>query len=86
MTLKALAIGAALVAAAPAFAQSAKENFSYQTPSGMFGDGTFKWNMYRFMHEDRERTSALGDAAQFTGSIENQPRSGSVARTGARGR
>ena len=49
-----------------------QENYSYSAPSGAFGDGTFKWQMFRFMAEDRERVLALragGDPAA-TGSIQ----------------
>ena len=53
---------------ASASAQSAAENFSYTAPSGMFGEGMAKWQMYKFMHEDRERTERL-QRELATGSI-----------------
>jgi hypothetical protein len=64
------ALGAiALLAAAPALAaETAKENYSYTAPSGMFSEGTTKWQMYRFMAEDAERTRALNQGLS-TGSV-----------------
>ncbi len=67
-----LLTGAALVAAAaiqmpPAQAQSVRENYSYKAPSGMFSEGTTKWDMYRFMaidHEDHEKQEAARIAQQ----------------------
>lgn len=67
-----IAIGA-ILALSPmaASAQSAAENFSYSAPSGMFGEGTAKWQLYRFMHEDRERTERLRAGNDIpTGSIQ----------------
>ena len=53
--------------AAPA-APTAKENYSYTAPSGMFSEGTTKWQMYRFMAEDWERTRAMNQGLT-TGSV-----------------
>lgn len=69
--LLAAALGG-LIAAGPAFAQTAKENYSYTAPSGMFSEGTTKWQMYRFMAEDHERTHGTG-AGATTGSIGRAP-------------
>jgi hypothetical protein len=54
---------------ASALAQSAAESFSYTAPSGMFGEGMAKWQMYKFMHEDRERMERF-QRELTTGSIE----------------
>ena len=65
-------LGAALMLApAAASAQTAAENFGYKTPSGMFGEGTAKWQLYKFMHEDRERVEAMrrNDGNLATGSV-----------------
>jgi hypothetical protein len=62
---------AGLLAAGPAFAQSAKENFSYSAPSGMFSEGTTKWQNYRFQFEDAERTARLrAGEPTATGSVQ----------------
>ncbi|GJD53328.1 hypothetical protein OPKNFCMD_6103 [Methylobacterium crusticola] len=53
-----LLAGTMALAATTASAQTARENFSYKAPSGMFSEGTTKWEMYRFMNEDAERRSA----------------------------
>ena len=55
-------------------AQSAKETFSYSAPSGMFDNGSFQTNMYRFMAEDAERTAKLreGQDVSSTGSVSSQ--------------
>jgi hypothetical protein len=42
-----------------ASAQTAKENFSYKAPSGMFSEGTTKWQMYQFMQSDAERMAEI---------------------------
>jgi hypothetical protein len=83
-----------LALASPVLAQTtAKENYSYSAPSGSFSDGTFKWQMYRFMAEDRERTEALraGRDPAATGSIQGSAttnegvrRPGEVGRRRAR--
>lgn len=67
-----LALAAALLAPSAVMAQTAKENFSYSAPSGMFGDGTTKWQLFRFIEEDAERTAALraGRDPDATGSIQ----------------
>jgi opacity protein-like surface antigen len=72
MRIYSLGLAAALVLAPlAASAQTAAENFSYKAPSGMFGEGTAKWQMYRFMHEDRERTEALNAGRDLsTGSVQ----------------
>ena len=70
-------------------AQTAKENFSYSAPSGMFGDGTAKWQMFRFIEEDQERTAALraGQDPTATGSVQGSATSNeSVRRPGEAGR
>ncbi len=67
-----LAAGAALfLLPAAASAQTAAETYSYSAPSGMFSEGTTKWQMYRFMAEDAERTARLraGDDVA-TGSVQ----------------
>lgn len=72
-----LLAGATLLAAAtvqlqPAQAQSAKEIYSYKAPSGMFSEGTTKWDMYRFMamdHEQQEAKAAAEAAASQTASV-----------------
>lgn len=85
-----LALAAAsLVLPPPASAQSAKENFSYSAPSGMFSEGTAKWQLYRFIEEDQERTAALkaGQDPSATGSIQGSATSPeSVRRPGEAGR
>ncbi|MFH6786468.1 MULTISPECIES: hypothetical protein [Methylobacterium] len=62
-----LLAGAALLAAAApirsAQAQSAKEIYSYKAPSGMFSEGTTKWDMFRFMAVDHEQQEARAAAA-----------------------
>ena len=60
-----------MLAPAAASAQTAAENFGYKTPSGMFGEGTAKWQLYKFMHEDRERVEAMrrNDSNLATGSV-----------------
>ncbi|WP_407528294.1 hypothetical protein [Methylobacterium oryzisoli] len=60
-----LLAGAMALAATAASAQTARENYSYKAPSGMFSEGTTKWEMYRFMAEDAERRAgpANGPAA-----------------------
>ncbi|NNM74445.1 hypothetical protein [Enterovirga aerilata] len=64
-----IALGTALLLApAAASAQSAAENFSYREPSGMFGEGHAKWQLYKFMHEDRERREHL-QPGLATGSV-----------------
>ena len=79
-TLSAVAFALTL-SATVASAQTARENFSYSTPSGMFSDGMFKWNMYRFMHEDAERMAARrAGEATATGSIQGSATSQETAR------
>jgi hypothetical protein len=88
MRLHILALTAALLPSV-ALAQTARENYSYSAPSGMFSEGTSKWQMYRFMAEDRERTEALraGRDPTATGSIQGSATSEqSVRRPGERGR
>ena len=64
-------LGAALLLApVAASAQTAAENFSYREPSGMFGEGHAKWQLYKFIHEDRERVEAMQrDRNLATGSV-----------------
>ncbi|MCF4125227.1 hypothetical protein [Methylobacterium sp. SyP6R] len=69
-----LLAGAALLAATaapvqPAQAQSVRENYTYKAPSGMFSEGTTKWDMYRFMaidHEEHEKQEAAARAVDQT--------------------
>lgn len=62
-------LGLVATGAVPALAaETAKENYSYTAPSGMFSEGTTKWQMYRFMAEDAERTRALNQGLT-TGSV-----------------
>ena len=88
MRLATAAVLAALLIPAAASAQTAKENFSYSAPSGMFGDGTTKWQIFRFIEEDQERTAALraGQDPTATGSIQGSANSDSVRRPGESGR
>jgi hypothetical protein len=89
MKSSALVLAAALFVPTVAAAQTAKENFSYSAPSGMFSEGTLKWNMYRFMHEDAERMAARRAAPDptATGSIQGSATSlDSVRRPGEVGR
>lgn len=85
--LIAIAAAALALSGTLATAQTARENFSYSTPSGMFGDGMFKWNMYRFMHEDAERMAQRrAGEPTATGSIQGSATSGeSVRRPGETG-
>jgi hypothetical protein len=78
----ALALAATLLLPATASAQTAKENFSYSAPSGIFGERTAKWQLYRFIHEDRERTDALrtGRDPDVTGSIQGSATSNENVR------
>ncbi|MFL5317514.1 MAG: hypothetical protein ACJ8A0_20835 [Microvirga sp.] len=85
-----LTLTTALALGSPVLAETtAKENFSYSAPSGAFGDGTFKWQMFRFMAEDRERVLALRarqDPAA-TGSIQGSAATNwSVSRPSEAGR
>ena len=89
MRLPILALAAALALPSAAFAQTAKENFSYSAPSGMFSEGTAKWQLFRFIEEDQERTAALraGQDPTATGSIQGSATSNeSVRRPGEAGR
>ena len=55
----------------------------------MFSEGTFKWQMFRFMAEDRERVLALraGQDPVATGSIQGSATTNeSVRRPGEAGR
>jgi hypothetical protein len=85
-----LALTTTLALGSPALAATtAAENFSYSAPSGAFGDGTFKWQMFRFMAEDRERVLALraGRDPAATGSIQGSATTNeSVRRPGEAGR
>lgn len=60
-------VGAAMLLATAASAQSARENYSYTAPSGQFGDGTTAWQNYRFRAMDAERMQELRNGV--TGSI-----------------
>jgi hypothetical protein len=78
----ALALAATLLLPGTVSAQTTKENFSYSAPSGIFGEGTAKWQFYRFIHEDRERTEALraGRDPEVTGSIQGSATSNETVR------
>ncbi len=70
VTIAALA-GALALPALGASAQTAKENFSYSAPSGMFSEGTTKWQNYRFQAEDAERTAQFNRGDDITtGSVQ----------------
>lgn len=71
MTKVMLAGLATFALAGPVQAQTAAQSFGYSAPSGMFSEGTTKWNNYRFMFEDAERTAKLrtGDGLT-TGSVQ----------------
>jgi hypothetical protein len=62
-------LGLSLLAAPAALAQPAAENFSYKAPSGMFSEGTTKWQMYQFIESDAERTAKLRAGETATGSL-----------------
>ena len=89
-----LLAGAALFAVnaagmTPAQAQSAKENYSYKAPSGMFSEGTTKWDMYRFMaidHEQQEAKVAAEAAARQTASVPAAVEGRATAHARLRGR
>jgi hypothetical protein len=84
-----LAFGLSLALASAASALTAKENFSYSAPSGMLSEGTFKWQLFRFIEEDQERTEALrsGHDPEATGSIQGSATTNeSVRRPGEAGR
>lgn len=76
--MRALSISAlALVAmASAASAQTAKENFSYKAPSGMFSEGTTKWQMFQFIESDAERRAALRAGGDATGSLSTSSSNG----------
>lgn len=83
-----IAVGAALAfAPVAASAQTAAENFSYSAPSGMFGEGTAKWQLYRYMHEDKERTARFNAENNVdTGSVQGTAvGDAQVRRPGERG-
>lgn len=50
-----LAFLTSVLCCAGAGGETVTELFAYRAPSGMFGEGTFKWQLYRFFFEDRER-------------------------------
>jgi len=85
-----LALTTTLALGSPALAETtAAENYSYRAPSGSFSDGTFKWEMFRFMAEDRERVLALRARQDpvAIGSIRGITRTNwSVRRPGEAGR
>jgi hypothetical protein len=64
-------VGLSLLALPAAAAETTAENFSYKAPSGMFSEGTTKWQMYQFMQSDAERTAKLRAGETATGSISN---------------
>lgn len=72
---------ALLLAPAAASAQTASQNFSYSAPSGMFSEGTAKWQMFRYMEEDAERTARLNAGEDLaTGSIQGTAVSNEAVR------
>jgi hypothetical protein len=64
-------LGFSLLALPAAAAETAAENFSYKAPSGMFGEGTTKWQMYQFVESDTERTAKLRAGETATGALSN---------------
>jgi hypothetical protein len=51
-------------------AQTASENYSYKAPSGMFSEGTTKWQMFQFMASDAEKIAKLrAGPTATTGSL-----------------
>ncbi|MDB5512831.1 MAG: hypothetical protein JWR08_2314 [Enterovirga sp.] len=71
-----LAFGAALLLApTAASAQTAKEIYTYKAPSGMFGEGTGLWNMYRYMTEDAELRERLRQERETGTASISAPRS-----------
>lgn len=75
MTKVTSVLAAALIAVPGlASAQSAAEIYSYKAPSGMFGEGTAKWQMFRYLTEDQEyrdrlRAEREADGGITTGSV-----------------
>ncbi|HEV7873494.1 MAG TPA: hypothetical protein VGO82_05110 [Enterovirga sp.] len=65
------ALGFSLLALPATAAETAAENFSYKAPSGMFSEGTTKWQMYQFVESDAERTAKLRAGETATGSLSN---------------
>ena len=63
MRISTLVLSAAFALPTAAFAQTVKENYRYSAPSGMFGEGTAKWQTYRTMQEDRERLLGLSSGS-----------------------
>jgi hypothetical protein len=60
--MKTSLVVAALIATgmcSAASAQTAAENFSYKAPSGMFSEGTTKWQMYQFVESDADKMARL---------------------------
>ena len=88
---RSLVIGSLLAVAlsSAASAQTAKENFSYKAPSGMFSEGTTKWQMYQFMEADAERmaeikagkSTSTGSLSTSTSNSESYPRPGENSRS-----
>lgn len=79
--IAASAFVALAASAGAAQAQGAAENYSYSAPSGMFSEGTTKWQMYRFMAEDAERTRQLQAGEPLsTGSIQGSSTEGEQYR------
>ena len=76
-----LALAALLVVgvSGAASAQSAAQNFTYKAPSGMFGEGTTKWQMYQFMETDQSRLHgdlATGSVSTSSSNDQSYPRPG----------
>jgi len=62
---------------------------AHATPRDMLREGTFKWQLFRFIEEDQERTQALrsGHDPEATGSIQGSATTNeSVRRPGEAGR
>lgn len=64
-------LGLSLLALPASAAETTAENFSYKAPSGMFSEGTSKWQTYQFIEADAERTAKLRAGETATGSISN---------------
>lgn len=66
-----------LITASGASAQSAAQNFSYKAPSGMFSEGTTKWQMFQFIEFDAERMEQLrAGQAPTTGALSTSSSNG----------
>lgn len=89
VSLATAALGAALVFAPVGVqAQDVADNFSYKAPSGMFSEGTTKWQMYQFMESDAERTAKLraGEPVSTSSISNSDSNAASYPRPGERSR